>query len=108
MGSPFDAHPQGLILRVQVTPKASQERIGLFIEDAEKRTWLKVYVTVVAESGKANAAVIQLLSKTLSLPKSALSILQGQTARQKVILMKGEAAVLKEKICTLSRDVQLS
>jgi len=67
-----------------------------------------VYVTVVAESGKANAAVIQLLSKTLSLPKSALSILQGQTARQKVILMKGEAAVLKEKICTLSRDVQLS
>jgi uncharacterized protein YggU (UPF0235/DUF167 family) len=35
------------------------------------------------EAGKANAAVLALLAKALGVPKSALSIVRGETGRDK-------------------------
>jgi uncharacterized protein len=66
-------------LRVRVTPRASSARVQ---KDGDL---YKVYVTVVAEDGKANAAVIELLAKELGVPKSSLSITRGMTGRDKVI-----------------------
>ena len=37
------------------------------------------------EGGKANAAVLKLLSKALGVPKSRLRIVQGETGRDKVV-----------------------
>lgn len=71
-------------LRVRVTPRASSERIKIeTLPDGERL--VRVYVTVVAEDGKANKAVIALLAKTLGLPPSALKIAQGLTSRDKLI-----------------------
>ena len=71
------AHP-GAEIAVRVTPKASRNRIE---ESAEG---LRVYVTVVPEGGKANAAVIKLLAKALGVPKSNLQLLRGHGARDKL------------------------
>lgn len=71
-------------LNIRVTPKAKSEHIKK--ETGQDGTVLyKVYVTVVPEDGKANKAVIKLLSKALNIPKSSLEIIKGQTSRDKVI-----------------------
>lgn len=68
----------GTEIRVRVTPKASRERVE--VEGAQ----IRVYVTVVPEDGKANAAVVALLARELGVAKTRLTLLRGQTARDKV------------------------
>jgi uncharacterized protein (TIGR00251 family) len=68
----------GAEIAVRVTPKASRNAIM-----AEGGA-IRVYVTVVPEAGKANAAVIKLLAKALGVPKSRLELIRGETARDKI------------------------
>ncbi len=58
--------------------------------DANGARYLKVSVTAVPEKGKANEALINLLSKEWKLPKKALSLLQGETDRLKQIRIDGK------------------
>ena len=46
-----------------------------------------IQITVVAEDGKANEAVIALLAKEFGIAKSRLSIARGLTSRNKVIAL---------------------
>ncbi|WP_296423787.1 DUF167 domain-containing protein [Yoonia sp.] len=64
---------------IRVTPKAQRNSVAL--RDGQVR----VNVTCVPQDGKANAAVLKLLAKALGVPKSRLSVLRGQTSRDKVI-----------------------
>lgn len=66
------------VIQVRVTPKASRNTIE---RDGDA---LRVYVTTVPEGGKANAAVVRLLSKALGVPKTRLTLIRGQTSRDKV------------------------
>ena len=50
---------------------------------------LRAYVTTVPENGKANAAVLKLLSKALGVPKSRLELVRGATARDKLFRVRG-------------------
>ncbi len=63
---------------VRVTPKASRNRV---VVDGDV---LRVYVTVVPEGGKANAAVQKLLAKSLGIAKTRLILIGGKTGRDKV------------------------
>lgn len=45
---------------------------------------IRVYVTTVPENGRANTAVQKLLAKQLGLAKSRLTLIRGQTSRDKV------------------------
>ncbi len=49
-------------------------------------------MTVVAEKGKANAAVIKLLARTWNLPRSSLRIVSGESSPRKQILIAGISA----------------
>lgn len=68
----------GSELAVRVTPKASRARIEV------EGDAIRVYVTVVPEDGKANAAVKALLAKALGIAKSRVTLIRGATARDKV------------------------
>ncbi|WP_202981301.1 DUF167 family protein [Labrenzia sp. CE80] len=48
---------------------------------ADGRAALKAYVYAVPEKGSANTALVKLISKTLKLPKSAISLETEATAR---------------------------
>lgn len=72
-------------LNVRLTPKASSDRIGGEVEMPDGTRQLKVYVTAVPEDGKANAAMIALLSRHFKVPKSAIAILRGATDRNKLV-----------------------
>ncbi len=49
---------------------------------------LKIKVTAIPEKGKANQAVIKLLSKYLGIPKSAMTITSGETSKLKTVLIQ--------------------
>lgn len=68
----------GAEIAVRVTPKAS--RNAVVVEGGT----IRVYVTVVPEGGKATAAVVKLLAKSLGVAKSRLTLVRGETARDKV------------------------
>jgi uncharacterized protein len=69
---------------VRVTPKASAQRVKVeYGPDGCMR--VRVYVTVPAEKGKANVAVIQALANAWAIAPSRLTIVRGHTARDKVI-----------------------
>ncbi|MDA5556424.1 DUF167 domain-containing protein [Shimia sp. MMG029] len=68
----------GTEIAVRVTPRASRNAV---VQEGDR---LRVYVTVVPEGGKANAAVVKLLAKALGIAKSRLTLVRGQTARDKV------------------------
>jgi len=75
--------PEGVILSVQAQPGSRRNGIT-GVHDGR----LKVAVTQVAEKGKANQQVLALLADALQLPKSQLSILQGETSSRKSILIR--------------------
>jgi len=65
---------------------------------------LKAQVTAPAEDGKANAAVIELLSAAWKLPKSAIAVTRGTTSRDKVLGIAGEPALLAARITDWVKD----
>ena len=70
-------------INVKVTPKASKNEVVGWEEKV-----LKVRLTVVPEKGKANAALITLLSKHFKVPKSDITIVKGETSRNKIVEVK--------------------
>ncbi|MCA9199783.1 MAG: DUF167 domain-containing protein, partial [Planctomycetales bacterium] len=61
----LESHPQGILLSVKAQPGSRQDAIKGWQDGA-----LKVAVTQVAEKGKANRAIMQVLAKQLKLRKS--------------------------------------
>ena len=72
-------------LRLRVTPNAGRDAIEGFETLADGTEVLRIRVAAVPDKGKANAAVIALLAKTLHLPKSSIVLTAGETARLKTI-----------------------
>lgn len=69
-----------MLLTVHVKPNAKKNVVEWVDEDT-----LKISVTAKPENGKANQAVIELLSKELKIKKSAIEIVRGHTTRIKQI-----------------------
>ena len=79
-----------MLLIVHLTPKASANKIEGWTLNAEGQKVLRVRVTAVPENGKANEALIKLLSQTLRISQSQISITRGVTARIKHLEIDGE------------------
>ena len=66
-------------IRVRVTTKASKNAVI-----GAKNNELSVYVTAVPENGKANEAIIKLLSKKFRCAKTKISLISGSKSRNKL------------------------
>ena len=86
----------GATLELRVTPKASRNEIR------EEGGTLRVYVTTVPEDGKANAALLKLLARTIGVPKSAVTLVAGHTSRAKTIRLTGDAKRLATALNALN------
>jgi uncharacterized protein (TIGR00251 family) len=71
-------------LQIRVVPRAKRNSIEIGSDGQ-----VKVRVTAVPERGKANAAVIALLSKRFGVPKRDIEIVRGHTARDKTVRVEG-------------------
>ena len=75
-------HATGTILPVRAQPGARRNEIR-----GQQDGMLKVCVTQAPEKGKANKALIALLSKELSLRKSQIELIAGETSSKKRFLI---------------------
>lgn len=75
-------------LRVRLTPRADREAVTL---DADGAT-VRARVAAPPVGGQANAALVKLLAQRLRVPKSRISVVRGQTAREKVVRVEGLTA----------------
>jgi uncharacterized protein (TIGR00251 family) len=71
-------------LRLRVTPGAARSSVVGAHGDA----W-KVRVTSAPERGKANQAVLELLSDALRVPRTRLTLVTGHAARDKMVAVEG-------------------
>ncbi len=92
---PYRRDADGLLLHLRVTPNAGADRMEGIEQRDDGTSVLRVRVSAVPDKGKANAAVIALLAKTLGIPKSSLALVSGETARLKTVRMTGNPAELE-------------
>lgn len=91
-----------------MTPKAAKNAFGDVITNAAGETWLKAAVTALPEKGKANKALLKLLSKSLGVGMRRLTLIAGAKDRYKTIHVAGDtaetAAVMEKWLAT--RDAE--
>ncbi len=80
----------GLSFHVRLTPKGGRDAVEGWAAASGGSEHLKARVRAVPEDGKANAALLSLLAKTLAIPKSSLRLASGATSRLKRIEVTGQ------------------
>lgn len=88
-------------MSLRVTPNAGRDGIdGAEVRD-DGSTVLRLRVKAVPDKGKANTAVIALLAKVLGVAKSSMTLVSGETARLKTVLVVGDDAALLARLSLL-------
>ena len=90
----------GLVLRLYVQPGAKVSAL-VGVKETGDGLRLKIKLKARAIEGQANAALVELLAEHLRLPKSAVSLQSGSTARLKTIHLRGQGPQLLSKISQL-------
>lgn len=95
---------------LELTPVAAGTRVRVRVKAGARKSAiggahggaLKVAVATVAEKGKANRAVVELLAETLRLPASAVTIVSGKTSQDKVV----EIALSVAAVCAILVELE--
>ena len=90
------------LLAVRVTPKASRNEVTGLYTAADGSVSLSVKVTAAPDKGKANKAVINLLAKKLGVAKTTLTLVKGETDRNKTFQISGNTKPLEALIASLT------
>lgn len=77
------------ILAVRLTPRGGRDSVDGWSLDGDGRPYLKVRVSSPPVDGAANAALLAFLAKTLKVPRSAVRLAAGDTARVKRLEIEG-------------------
>ena len=88
----------GIRLVVRVTPKGGHDALEGLIPDANGKPLLKARIAAAAADGKANASLVALLAKEFDVPKGAVTIVRGATARLKQVSIKGDGKWLAARL----------
>jgi uncharacterized protein (TIGR00251 family) len=72
---------RGAALAIRVTPRARRDEIVEVLPDQT----VKIRLTAPPVEGKANEALIEFLSKVLSVPRARIEIIAGETGRDKLV-----------------------
>lgn len=85
----------GVIIKIRISPNSAKNQV--IISD----DMIKIKVTAQPIENKANKAVIEYLSKLVKVPKTSISILKGDTSKEKTILLKTIDELKKDEIKTI-------
>jgi len=92
------------LLEIRVRPNASRNKVGGTAGDPPR---LVVAVQAPAVDGKANAAVIKELASAFDLRVRDFTIVHGELARDKRLIVKGIETELVKRLEELSGDPRL-
>jgi uncharacterized protein YggU (UPF0235/DUF167 family) len=88
----------GVLLAVRLTPRAARDSIDGVGVLSDGRAVALVRVRALPAEGEANAALAALIAKRLRVPKSAVTIAAGHTARLKQVRIAGDPVALGKEI----------
>ena len=71
-------------LRIRLQPKASRDEIVGPHGDS-----IRIRVTAPPVDGRANRALCRLIAKHAGVPPSAVSVIKGETSRDKIVRVEG-------------------
>ena len=80
----LEQHPEGVVLPVRAHAGARRNELRGVVGGV-----LRISVTQVAEKGKANKAIIELLGRAIGLKRSQIELVAGETSQQKRFLVRG-------------------
>jgi uncharacterized protein (TIGR00251 family) len=86
-------HDGAITFDVLVQPRASRAKVGP-VHDGR----LKIAVTSPPVDGEANAAVIELIAKTLGVARGAVTVVAGASSRRKTVRVDGVARAAVEEL----------
>ncbi|MBR1609381.1 MAG: DUF167 domain-containing protein [Kiritimatiellae bacterium] len=72
---------------MRVAPRASKTEVAGLRDGA-----LKIRLNAPPVDGKANAALVEFVADALGAPKRAVSIVSGETSRDKTVAVRGVSA----------------
>lgn len=87
---PYRIAGNRLLVDVRLTPRGGKDALDGADRLADGRAVLKARVRAAPEDGKANAALEALLAASLGVARSAVSVVQGKTARIKTLSVGGD------------------
>jgi uncharacterized protein len=91
---PWTATSDGVLIAVRLTPKGGRDAVDGIERMADGRAVVKARVRAAASEGEANAALTDLIARTLALPRSRVTLVAGATARIKRLKVVGDAGTI--------------
>ncbi len=98
---PWQRTATGLRLTVRLTPRGARDALGGVRRDQAGRAQLLARVSSPPVEGAANAALVRLVTKEPGVPKSAVAITAGGTARIKTLEIAGDPSPLERTLKAL-------
>lgn len=93
------------LIEIRVRPNSSRNAVGGVVGDPPR---LVVAVQAPAVDGKANSAVIKELAKALDLRARDFTIVHGELARDKRVLVEGDEAEIEKRYKELRGEIEFS
>jgi len=103
---PWQVQPNGLTLSLRLTPRAKCARVDGIGADPQNRPVLLFRVPAPPVDGAANAALLAELAALLGIPKSAITLTSGPTARIKRLHIAGNGAALAASLSRLAQPTE--
>jgi uncharacterized protein (TIGR00251 family) len=92
--APWSALADGVLVAVRLTPKGGRDAIDGREHLADGRVVLKARVRAAPSDGEANAALLQLLARSLRVAPRQVHLVAGASGRIKRVKIDGDPATL--------------
>lgn len=90
-----------LLVAVRAQPRARRPAVAGGMADASGRIRLRVAVTAPAEGGRATIAVCDAVAEAFGVASSRVSLLTGNTSREKLLRIEGDREFLAARLQVL-------
>ena len=85
-------------MAIRLWPRAKTNRLLSVVTMPEGRHAIKASVTAPPQDGRANEALLQLLSRAWRLPRASLAVVAGAATRNKIVSIAGDSRQLFTKL----------
>lgn len=101
---PWSATADGIVLAIRLTPRGGRDALEGVARLSDGRSVLKARVRAAPSEGEANAALCRLLAGALGVGARNVTLIAGDTARNKRVKISGDGAALVaalEHVCRM-------
>jgi len=90
------SRPDGIVLAVRVTPRSSRDLLAAGTDEH-----FAARLAAPPVDGAANEALVALVARTFGVPRRAVTLVAGETARLKRLHISGEPELLAKRAASL-------